>query len=54
MESKKKLSGSGFRKQAKIKKLKHDALIRNCRKLDSVFKPSINSSKLFLLKYKNK
>jgi len=58
MEAKKKLSGSGYRKQAKIKKLKHDALIKNCRKLDSMFKPSTNSSKLFLflflLKYKNK
>jgi len=55
MEAKKKLSGSEYRKQAKIKKLKHDELIKNCRKLDSMFKPT-NSSKLFLflLKYKNK
>ncbi|XP_060853423.1 zinc finger MYM-type protein 1 isoform X5 [Rhopalosiphum padi] len=44
MEAKKKLSGSGYRKQAKIKKLKHDALIKNCRKLDSMFKPSNNSN----------
>lgn len=54
MESKKKLSGSGYRKKAKIKKLKQVALIKKCRKLDSMFKPSTISSKLFLLNYKNK
>jgi len=48
MEAKKKLSGSGYRKQAKIKKLKQEALIKSCRKLDSMFKPSTNSSKLFV------
>jgi len=31
MEASKKLSGSGYRKQAKLKKLKHVALIKTCR-----------------------
>lgn len=49
MESKKKLSGSEYKKQAKLKKLKHVALIKSCRKLDTMFLPSTNSSKFFLL-----
>jgi len=52
MGANKKLSGSGYRKQAKLKQLKHVALIKTCRKLDGIFKPSTISSKLFLLKYK--
>ncbi|CAI6371600.1 unnamed protein product [Macrosiphum euphorbiae] len=40
MGANKKLSGSGYRKQAKLKQLKHVELIKTCRKLDGLFKPS--------------